>query len=679
MKFRFKLSPKAVISITILIAAVMIISSYIELRQSKKEIFQLLYEHSSTLLESILQSSKNTLNSSFEIENLVEDRLLDNARMIRRLDATKSLSKDELIKISKENSLYRINLFDSKGNRVLTNRIPEPGHNHGEENINRYEELKQILNKETEELIIGLKTAEFSDEERFAVAVARANNRGAIVINMDAKDFLEFRKKIGIGVILQQMSKHHGIEYIILQDTIGVLAASEKIDTVESISDSDFLTSVLQSDSVFARITDHKNHEVYEVVKRFVLDDELLGIYRLGVSLEDIKNVEDRMLRRLILISLILAAISIIVLSIIFTAQNLKSISTEYDKFKTLTSSVLENMSEAVIVLDNDNKITLFNKSAENLFKINSENILQNNISTVANGALNFAEINYSTSTVSAFEKEIIIDDEQKYLSLSISPLLDPDTNQTKFTVVIKDLTETKRLEEDAKRNEKLSAMGELASGVAHEIRNPINAIGMIAQRLNKEFTTTHNQNEYLDITQLLRGEVNRINKIISQFLSYAKPIDVNLRPVDIKSYLSEVYKLFEDQAKQKLIVFILQGTESITINLDADLIKQSLMNILQNAFDATKNNGQVVFKHFRLSNNLIIEISDNGVGISAEQLKKIFDLYFTTKKDGNGLGLSISQKIIAQHNGSISVTSNVNKGTTFKIILPIQWITIQF
>ena len=240
-------------------------------------------------------------------------------------------------------------------------------------------------------------------------------------------------------------------------------------------------------------------------------------------------------------------------------------------------------------------------------------------------------------------------------------------------SVCVKDLTETKRLEEDAKRNEKLSAMGELASGVAHEIRNPINAIGMIAQRLNKEFTTTHNQNEYLDITQLLRGEVNRINKISTQFLSYAKPIDVNLRPVDIKSYLSEVYKLFEDQAKQKLIVFILQGTESITINLDADLIKQSLMNILQNAFDASKKDGEVTIKYFRISNNLIIEISDNGVGISAEQQKKIFDLYFTTKKDGNGLGLSISQKIIAQHNGSISVTSNVNKGTTFKIILPIQ------
>lgn len=673
MKFRFKLSPKAIISITVLIAAVMIVSSYIELKQSKKEIFQLLYEHSSTLLESIIQSSKNTLNSSFEIENLITDRLLDNARLVKKLDSLNALNRDELIKLGNENNLYRINIFDSRGNRVLTNRIPEPGHLHGEEKINRYTELSAILNNETDELIIGLKTAEFTDEERFAVAIARSYNRGAIVINMDAKDFLEFRKKIGIGIILQQMSAHHGIEYIMLQDTIGILAASEKIDTVESITDSDFLIPALISDSVFSRTTFHAGHEVYEVTKRFSFDDEFFGLYRLGVSLEDINNVEKRMLRRMILISLILAAISIIVLSIIFTTQNLKSISNEYDKFKTLTSSVLENMSEAVVVLDNENRITLFNKSAENLFKIKSENVLQNNISTIANGVLNFLQVEDLNNTISSLEKEIHFNGEQKHFSLSISPLVDPDTNQTKYTVVIKDLTETKRLEEDAKRNEKLSAMGELASGVAHEIRNPINAIGMIAQRLNKEFTTTHNENEYLDITQLLRGEVNRINKIITQFLSYAKPIDVNLRPVDIKSYLSEVYKLFEDQAKQKSTNFVLKGTESITINLDADLIKQSLMNILQNAFDASKKDGEVTIKYFRISNNLIIEISDNGIGISTEQQKKIFDLYFTTKKDGNGLGLSISQKIIAQHNGSISVTSKVNSGTTFKIILPIQ------
>jgi PAS domain S-box-containing protein len=650
----------------------MLISSYIELNQSKKEIFKLLYDHSSTLLESVIQSSKNTLNSSFEIENLITERLLDNAKMIKRLDGVKLLNKNELIKIANENDLYRINIFDSNGNRILSNRIPEPDHLYGEENINRYNALKSILENETDELIIGLKPAEFVDGERFAVAVARSNNKGAIVVNIDAKDFLEFRKKIGIGVILQQMSKHHGIEYIILQDTIGVLAASEKIDTVESISDSDFLVPVLQSDSVFSRTANHKNHEVYEVAKRFVLDDELIGVYRLGVSLEDIKNVEDRMLRRLILISLILAAIAIIVLSIIFTTQNLKSISNEYDKFKTLTSSVLENMSESVIVLDKENKITLFNKSAENLFNDKSENVLGNKIESVSNGTLEFLKTEMNSS-VQNFEKEIILNGEQKYFSFNISPLDDPGTNQPQFTVVIKDLTETKHLEEEAKRNEKLSAMGELASGVAHEIRNPINAIGMIAQRLNKEFTSTQNHNEYLDITQLLRSEVNRINKIITQFLSYAKPIDIITKPVNINSYLNEVYKLFEEQAKQKSINFILQGTESITTNLDADLIKQSLMNIIQNAFDAVKENGQVIIKFAKIKNNLIIQVSDNGIGIDTEQQNKIFDLYFTTKKDGNGLGLSISQKIITQHNGSISVSSKVNNGTTFKIILPIQ------
>ena len=672
MRFRFKLSSKAIISITVLIGAVMLISSYIELNQSKKEIFQLLYEHSSTLLESVIQSSRNTLNSSFEIENLITERLLDNARLVKKLDSLNSLNRDGLIKLGKENNLYRINIFNSNGDRVLTNRIPEPGHTHGEENINRYEELAPILNNEVDELIIGLKTAEFSNEERFAVAIARANNKGAIVVNMDAKDFLEFRKKIGIGVILQQMSDHHGIEYIILQDTIGVLAASEKIDTVESISGSDFLQTSLTTDSVFSRTAIYNGHEVYEVTKSFLLDGEFIGLYRLGVSLEDIKNVEARMLRRLIIISLILAAISIIVLSIIFTTQNLKTISTEYEKFKSLTSSVLENMSEAVIVLDKESIITLFNKSAEQLFGINSEDILDNKISLIENGALNFLEITESTEIIPNFEKEINLTGGQKYLSFSISTLDDPDTNQTKYTVVIKDLTETKRLEEEAKRNEKLSAMGELASGVAHEIRNPINAIGMIAQRLNKEFSPTSNQTEYSDITQLLRTEVNRINKIITQFLSYAKPIDVNKKPVELKTFFEQIYHLYEDQAKQKGIRFILQNHDSLIINIDADLIKQSLMNIIQNAFDAVNIEGEVIVQYYKSKNDLIIQISDNGMGMSGELQRKIFDLYFTTKKEGNGLGLSISQKIISQHNGSISVSSKINLGTTFKIILPI-------
>lgn len=675
MKFKFKLSPAAVVSISALIAAVMLISSYIELNQSKKEIYQLLYEHSSSLLESIIQSSENTLNSSFEIEDLIAERLFDNARLIKRLDSLALLSKNELIKIGNDNNLFRINIFNKKGDRVLTNRIPEQDHLHGEENINRFDELAPILNNEVDELIIGLKKSEFSDEERFAIAVARANNKGAIVVNMDAKEFLDFRKKIGIGVILKEMSNHQGIEYILLQDSVGILAASENIDTVEAINQSEFLSSALSGNSILARVTKQGRTEVYEVVKKFMLEDEFIGLYRLGVSLVDVKNVENRMLRRLIVISLILAAISIIVLSIIFTAQNLKSVSKEYENFKTLTSSVLENMGEAVLVFDSENTITLFNKSAERLFGIRASKILGAKIESINDGLLSFlkSRIKILSSSNLNFENKLIIMGEEKILSFSISPSEDSEIGKNSFTVVIKDLTETKRLEEEAKRNEKLSAMGELASGVAHEIRNPINAIGMIAQRLNKEFASTTNQEEYTSITQLLRTEVNRINKIITQFLSYAKPIELNLKPVDIKSLFDEVYHLFEDQAKQKGISFIKSYRDSIMVNLDHDLIKQTLMNLVQNSIDATNSDGQIKFGYSKSKSDLIIEISDNGEGIPDEKQKKIFDLYFTTKKEGNGLGLSISQKIISQHHGTISFASTLNRGTTFKINLPLQ------
>ena len=132
------------------------------------------------------------------------------------------------------------------------------------------------------------------------------------------------------------------------------------------------------------------------------------------------------------------------------------------------------------------------------------------------------------------------------------------------------------------------------------------------------------------------------------------------------------MFSLFLHQAKVKNINFISGTIDSFIFNIDAELMKQALINILQNAFEATEQNGTVKVESYKESTNAIITISDTGKGISEKNLKKIFDLYFTTKKDGNGLGLSITQKIISQHNGSIELLSEENIGTTFKIILPL-------
>jgi len=672
MKNKFKFEPKTVIIISAIIGLVMITSAYYEFSESKKEIYSVLSEQSSSLIQIIALSSINTLNSSREIEILIAERLLNNAMLIKRLDSLNVLTRPQLISIGNENDLFRINIFDKNGNRILSNFTSNSIHQN--ENVNRFEELQPILSGKTDKLIIGLKDAFHAKGERFSVAVARAFNRGAIVINLNAKDFLNFRKKIGIGKIIRDIGNNRGIEYIALQDTDGIISASSSVTSLSAIYSDEFLRNALNSDSIFMRTTKFNGKNVFEVIKRLMVDNQFIGLYRIGLSLKEVKSVEIKMYGRIILVSILLAIISVIILSIIFTSQNLRTVSREFNKFKTFAGTILHNMGEAVIVVNKNYEITLFNKAAEELFETKSSEVINNSLNQILAGRLKF--IYNEIISINFFSKEtqktIEINEKEKHLSFNITKTLSQSNEIENYTIVINDLTNQKNIEEQSKRQEKLSAMGELASGVAHEIRNPINAIGMIAQRLLKEFSPKNDEDEYYSITSVLKDEVARINNIISQFLNYAKPVEIQKRKIDSKKYFNYIFQLFVDQTKSKKITLKKPSEESFEINIDPELLKQALMNIIQNAIDATYKEGFVSIKYFCENNFFFIIIEDNGIGISEEQKKKIFDLYFTTKKDGNGLGLSIAQKIISQHNGLIEVESKINFGTKFIIKLPI-------
>ncbi len=667
MKWKFKLRSSAVIAITAVIGIVMITSAYLELKQGKEELYHILNEQSLALIETITESSVNTINSGFEIEDLITERLFNNARLIKDLDASGSLTRQKLIDIGKANDLYRINIFNRSGDRVLTNRIPEPDHTYGEENINRFSEIEPILNGSTNELIIGLKNAEFNGGQRYAVAVARIGNRGAIVVNLDAKELLDFRKRIGIGKIIQDISKNSGIRYIALQDSGGILAASTNIDSLDAIPEDSFLQNALRNDSVYYRTVAFAGNDVYEVVKRLTYDNSVVGIFRIGLSLDELRNVENRAYQRILIITLILTAISIITLSIVFTSQNLKTISEEFKKFKTFTGSILKNMDEAVIVVNKHFVVSLFNRSAQKLFGMREEEVTGRNFNELNDFTFLIDTLKSERST----EKLLSISGEDKYLLVSSTTNYDDHNEIESYTVVLNDITEKKSLEENARRREKLSAMGELASGVAHEIRNPINAIGMIAQRLQKEFSPEDGSGEFSSITSLLRTEVTRINKIIKQFLDYAKPLGMKPEKMDADVYFGQIYQLFQAQANKRRVNFTMHGSNPGSIRIDPELMKQALMNLVQNAFDAVGEEGNIRVHYICGDNKLEIMVSDNGRGIPEEDRKKIFDLYYTTRKDGTGIGLSITQKIIEQHGGTISFESVVNEGTKFKVVLP--------
>jgi two-component system, NtrC family, sensor histidine kinase HydH len=214
--------------------------------------------------------------------------------------------------------------------------------------------------------------------------------------------------------------------------------------------------------------------------------------------------------------------------------------------------------------------------------------------------------------------------------------------------------------------------MGELASGVAHEIRNPLNAISMIVQRFEHEFKPRNAVKEYHSLTHVLKNETARVNGIIQQFLKFARPPKIRLAEVSAEDFTAHITALFESQAELKGIIFTSHCEINNSIYIDHELMTQALLNLLQNGLDATIKGGSISLRVFRKDTSLIFEIKDSGSGIPSDKLDKVFDLYFTTKADGNGMGLAITQQIISQHRGNIEVHSEPGRGSTFSIRLPL-------
>ncbi len=392
-----------------------------------------------------------------------------------------------------------------------------------------------------------------------------------------------------------------------------------------------------------------------------------------GLDMGPIEAARKEDTRHTIIMAFILLLIGFAGIFFLFLAQAYRSARTTLIRVKAFSDNVVENLPIGLLAIDADGKIASFNQTAELVLKLTSREVLGKMA-----GEILPREIEALTTQLKG-EKEIIEKEidcplkDGKSIPMDVSVSLLEGDNGTflGYIILFRDLTEIQELKREIERSQRLASLGKLAAGIAHEIRNPLSSIKGFATFFNERFK---DMPEYQSTAEIMVKEVDRLNRVITQLLEFARPLEVIKKPASIQLLIQHSLKMIEGEAKSKNISITTKFSHKINeVHIDQDRINQVLLNLYLNAVEAMEDGGvlSVALSWEDDTQKVRITVSDTGAGIKKEDMVHIFDPYFTTKQSGTGLGLAIVHKIIESHKGEIKVESEHGKGTIVTIILP--------
>ncbi|MDT8323221.1 MAG: ATP-binding protein [Bacteroidota bacterium] len=647
---------------------------YVEVTQSRKELLGNVGAEARMLMETLNRGSEITITAGRELDEALVDRMLLSARLVDARQSGRPMTERQLSAEATRLGLSVILLFDRDGaveaaSSPLTAGAPSAA------------QTRPILEKILRPVLDGsyVWTADgrtycpWTGDTLFVLAHEREGRGGAVMLGLASSELLDVRKRLGIGKLVQEIGEAQDIAYVLLQDSLGILTASRGVRDVSAIDEDPFLRRAMRSDSTFTRIRDYADTRVFEVVRQLRFPDRAPMLSRIGLSLERVRAIQQRSMRRAIFIALGFFVTAAILLVLLLTRQRFALLAAEHRKVTTYTGLVLDNIADAVVAVNTEGRITVFNDAAVTLLRHTAEAALGAPYDAVIpDDALLLARTRESERHID-FEEITFTDrdGDLRHLVISTSIIRGSGGAVETIVAIARDFTERRRAQEELQRRDRLTAMGELAGGIAHEIRNPLNAIGIIAQRFRAEFTPREDVAEFETLTETIRSEVQRVNGIITQFLEFARPTRLSLERVRPAQLLENSVNLVGSQARVRRVRISVIADQSLTLRADAGKLQQVLINLLQNAIDAMENGGEIKCVVCKKNGKIMLSVADTGPGIPAEERSKIFNLYYTTKNTGTGLGLSIVHHIISEHGGEISVTSEEGHGTTFRILLP--------
>ncbi|MDP3480233.1 MAG: ATP-binding protein [Desulfoprunum sp.] len=516
-----------------------------------------------------------------------------------------------------------------------------------------------------------------------------------------------FGNEAHLQTLLEETASRSEISYIALVDRNGViLAHNDKKMIGKSVEAFVFNNTFAPTDSIQWRMVAGKEQtRLFEVYKKFLPTpqhegniEEMRNEHDMSCSPEWLKDMpEDRILdaknRPAIIVGMdvrpfdevmvkdirnsLISAGLIFLLALtgvisLFWAQNYMNSRKMLQDIRAFASEIVRNLPVGMVVVSSDGKIRFINGVACSLLKVRPE---------TAEGALARSILPVSLMDLrkgigrekAVVERELNLigsEDTRIPVNVSTTNIVGEDGQYIGFMFILQDLSELHQLELKIRQREKLAAIGDLAAGIAHEVRNPLSSIKGYVTYFGSLFEKDSENRKAAEITA---EEVDRVNRVISELLEFARPSDLKLGKTDICRLIDHALGIVAHEAAFTGVTIVQQLDRNLPeLMIDPDRITQVMLNLLINAVQAMEHGGQLLVETSRKGEMVVVDISDTGKGISPEDRANMFNPYFTTKKNGTGLGLAIVHKIVENHGGTVHIRSRQGLGTQVSIALPI-------
>jgi len=353
------------------------------------------------------------------------------------------------------------------------------------------------------------------------------------------------------------------------------------------------------------------------------------------------------------------------------TEKQLEAKQKDLEQLEAVNASIIHSIDSGLLTLSSDGMITTFNRAAEVIAGFDREEVLGESLSNVFPDVIEHIALSDTSREKQPYRYEMEFkrkDGSVGYLGFSMSSLEEPGGRPVGKLLIFQDLTPFKNMEDHVKRVEKLAAVGEMAAGIAHEIKNPLASMSGSIQLLKTGVDVTPVAKKLMDI--VLR-ETDRLNALANDFLLFARPRSDKTEPVEISLAIGDTLELFrEDGVLENRITVIPDLAAEAWTEMDSEHARQIFWNLLLNAAEAIDGTGTIHVSSMVEEDMVQVVIRDDGCGMSDETISKIFDPFYTSKTHGTGLGLSIVYRLLESYNGQLDVQSRQGQGTTLTVYL---------